>query len=268
MKFFVSKIIFVLFLSFISNGCFGQKLTETSKENTSNNAERISLENQNINQENFGITKLRFYFTPLTEPVSIFVMLDEKGEAQQIHYLRYRLLVTQIFKGNLSRSETTNLLKKIRDSSFRRELESAAFNEKIAEEGDLFSILIEPEGKKYSGILDKAPETVKNYFQTLLQVNKSLTKAQLSEAYLRVELIENERFERLKQSKRLRFIPIGDLSADIQSQVVNAISNSQDFFPLSQGQFDKLKTYASYGQELFVANDNLGYQLTLYQSQK
>lgn len=268
MKFFASKIIFVLFVSFISNSCFGQKLPEVSKENNANNTEYFFAGNQNVNQEKLGNKKLLLYFTPRIDPVSAFVTLDESGEAQEIRYRTNQLVVTQIFKGTYPQPEAANLLGKFEDSAFRNELERAVPSKTVPEEGDMFHISIEPNGKKFAGLLNKAPETVKNFIQTLLQINKKLTETEIGAAYLRVELIEKERFERLKQKKQLRFITIGELPADLRTTIANVISSSQDFYQLSQGQFDKLETYASYGQELFVISGNSGYQLILYQSQK
>lgn len=217
------------------------------------------------------VEEIRFGFDP-TDPTresishSVYMVLSRNGDAHVLLYDRYGSAVTAAYKGVLPRTETAQLLTRV-----RKAIEEAAkphADPTVIRESDLFSLSLKLKGGAVEGVSRKVadmPATVRTLIGNLQVLWQKLKKVAPADGYLRSSRIEEERLALLLKEGRLRFTPVREFPQDLQPTLRRAVEQPADFHPLSLPRMELLKNYAIFG-ELFVVDEDAGYQMTFFLS--
>lgn len=199
-------------------------------------------------------------------PNPIFIVLRENGDTTALSYSEYQRKVLDVFIGKLSKAETDSIFARTKHSSFIEALKRGYFGNtgNTVEEGDSFSLSIEPELGKAYGLEHKSPEVIRKLITDLIMLPKRLKRTLPLEAYITSENIEKERFDVLKREGKLNFISVGSLPTQLQTIVSSVINQPYDFYSLSKVQHDEILKYASYGHDIYIIADGSGYKLRLF----
>jgi hypothetical protein len=208
-------------------------------------------------------------FTPMTDPISILVLLSEDTQAKVVHYARNQLTVVAIYQGNLSDAYVSPLLARTGDPAFVEALQRKNFGGTGQSNGNQFYLSFKSKESvtgECFGFVDDAPAVVRNFIEDLLALKQQLKEVALSAAYVRSEPIARERFEAIQRSGKLRFASIQEFSPDIQSTLTSAVARPRDFLALSPIQYEQLLPQTTHGHEFFMTVNGSGYQLSLFQA--
>lgn len=205
---------------------------------------------------------------PARSAVSHSVVLTRKGRCEIVQYDRYKLVVLQEYRGVVPDSRLSSLWNRIGDHAFLAELRSVSTGSQLGmEPTDLFSISITTNHSvalTHAGPLKDSPDIVQLVVHDLLTLTQEVTKMSLNAAYLRSSELPGERLHRLERRARIRFQPLDAFPGTLQHVVSKAIVAPKNFVPLKQEQYDLLLKETSQGHELFVKNNESGYQITLF----
>ncbi|HEV2912326.1 MAG TPA: hypothetical protein VGX92_03320 [Pyrinomonadaceae bacterium] len=216
-------------------------------------------------------TEINLDFTPMTEPVSIFVLLGEDNQARVVRYGRYQLNVAAIYQGNLPGAQVAQLLGRIGEPALMEAFRRRNFGGNGLTSGDQFHLSFKSKegvAGECFGFVDEAPAVVRSLIEELLALQKQSEEAALSDAYLRSEPIAGERFQALQRSGKLRFASLNEFSPDIQPILASAVARPRDFLSLTQTQYERLLPQASHGHEFFMTINGSGYQFTLFKARQ
>ncbi len=207
--------------------------------------------------------------TPMTEPLSAFVLVGQDGQARAAHYSRSQLQVVAVYEGKLSESHVSQLLARTGEPAFADALRRGNFGGNGLSRGDQFYLSIrsqESGGGECFGFVEDAPAVVRDFVRDLLALKAQLKEAALSDAYVRSEPIAAERFAALRQRGQVRFAAVREFPPEVQPILTGAVSRPRDFLPISRTQYEQLLPQASHGHEFFLAAEGSGYQLTLFKA--
>lgn len=210
-------------------------------------------------------TEILLDFNPFTDPLSINLHLNGDGSAQLVRYSRYRLEVATINAGHIPVADLHELISARRSdiaAAFRRR----SFGGEGAERGDQFYLSIRSAelSGECAGYIDDTPAGVRTLIPLLIELADRLPPAARAPAYVRGEPIERKRKQILLRAGRLRFNQLTQFPSDLQSSLRTVIANPRVFQAVSNDHYNQLLKYATHGHELFVIDQERGYQLTLF----
>lgn len=212
------------------------------------------------------VTEINLDFTPMTDPISAFVLLGD-NKAKVVYYARHQLNVVAMYQGSLPLARVSHLLARMDEPAFVEALGRQNFGGTGISRGDQFYLLFRSQGSvagECFGFVDDAPAIVRSLIKDLLAEQKQLKESALSDAYMRSEPIAPRRVEALQRSRKVRFASIQEFSPDIQPILTLAAVSPRDFLALSRTQYAQLLPKASQGHEFFMTLNGSGYQLTLF----
>lgn len=207
--------------------------------------------------------------TPMTKPLSVFVFVGQDNQAKVAHYSRNQLNVVAIYQGNLSKSHVSRLLARAGEPALAEALRCKNFDGTDLSRGDQFYLSIKSQERTTGecfGFVEDAPAVVRDLINDLLALKTQLKEIVLSDAYVRSEPIDRERFAALQRRGQFRFDAIQEFPSDIQPILTGAVTHPRDFFPISRTQYEQLLPQASHGHEFFMVVNGSGYQLTLFKA--
>ena len=207
--------------------------------------------------------------TPMTEPLSAFVLVGQDGQAKAAHYSRTQLQVAAVYQGKLSGSRVSQLLARTGEPAFAEALRRGNFGGTGLSRGDQFFLSVKSQesgGGECFGFVEDAPAAVRDFVRDLLALKAQLKEAALADAYVRSEAIAAERFAALRKRGQLRFAAVREFPPEVQPILTGAVSRPRDFLPISRTQYEQLLPHASHGREFFLAAEGSGYQLTLFKA--
>lgn len=212
--------------------------------------------------------RFKFYPTDPTVPPeeneyfkkSIYVILRKDGNAHSMSYDHYGAAVVDARKGKLPEADAARFAARTREAI--RAANAHKVDRSVIIESDLFSLSIRNKDgavEETGGSIEYMPEVVRKLVDDLRLLSKQLNKAPLADAYLRSNPVEKERFESLRQQREFRFASISGFPPQVRQIVAKAIDQPGDFHPLSQAQYEKLKS-----QTTLVSYNGSGYVLNLF----
>jgi hypothetical protein len=215
------------------------------------------------------VTEIRLDFTPMADPVSVFVVLSHDRRVKILNYAPYRLVVTNAYEGTLPESDMQRFLIKTRDPDFREALRRRDFTGTGLSSGDQFYLSLKVDQnitQECFGFVEDAPSIVGALVHDLLATRKQLTEAALADAYVRSEPIAKERFEALRRDGKLKFLTVREFPSNVQTILTVAINHPRDFHPLDRTQYEQLLGRSSSEQQFYVTGDGSGHQLSLFKA--
>jgi hypothetical protein len=207
--------------------------------------------------------------TPMTDPLSTFVLVGQDNQARAVRYARSQLEVVAVYEGVLSGAHVSQLLARTGEPAFAEALRRRNFGGDGLRSGDQFYLSTKSQksgGGECFGFIEDAPVSVRDLIKDLLALKTQLKEAALSDAYLRGEPIAAERFAALQRRGQLRFEAVSEFPPDTQPILTGAVTRPRDFLPINRAQYEQLLPHASHGHEFFLTADGSGYQLTLFKA--
>lgn len=220
-----------------------------------------------IQQEN---TAIKLDFTPMTEPISMYVLVRADNRIEVVRYARYRQSVVSIYQGSLSDAELTRLLTQYREPGIHEAWRRKNFAGTGLTRGNQFNLSFIFKGgatQECFGFVEDTPMAVQSLINDLVSLWKRLPASTLAAAYVRSEPITAERLEALRHAGKIRFTTVGDFPPDVRPLLTCAVSHPREFCALSHAQSERLRAITSPEQEIFLIDNGSGHQLMLLNAQ-
>lgn len=200
-----------------------------------------------------------------------FVSVRADGQTQWVRFDRYSLTVLALHEGVLAEAHLAPILEKMRDPSLRKSVQDVDESKSdIVYEGDFFVLSIESDGGavvQCAATVEYAPEPVRRVVGRLLRLSRHLPQRRLAAAYVRSRTIPDDRFAKLQEAGKLKFIKISDLPGSLQSGLAKGIARPGAFHALPRAHYDQLLPSCSHGHNLYIVADDSAYELTLFASE-
>ena len=215
------------------------------------------------------VTEITLDFTPMTDPISTFVLVSENNQAKVVRHARNQLEVVAIHQGDVSPAQVSRLFARSAAPDLAEAMQRKNFGGNGLSRGDQFQLSFKSQESvagECFGFIDDAPAGVRDLIKELLALQKQLKETSLAAAYLRSEPIAADRFAALRRSGKIRFTSTAEFPTDLQTILSRAVVRSRDFLALSRTQHEQLLPQASHGHEFFITANGSGYQLTLFKA--
>src|SRR6185436_6029771 len=111
----------------------------------------------------------------------------------------------------------------------------------------------------FGGQVADTSKRTRSLIEDLLKLWNRLEKLPAAEAYVRSVPLVKEELKRIGQNEERRFLPVAEVSADLQSVLINSLNRPRDFVPITRTQHDQLLNY----RQFIVTNNGFSYRLTL-----
>jgi hypothetical protein len=205
---------------------------------------------RNRNLQSDKDLEIRFEFYP-TGPyddsvVPLFMVIGLDGDARALRYqLRDRTRNVAAYEGRLPEAEAQRLFARVR-AAFRLPRHRKDYERKLIYESDGFYLALKQHRariKEMSGSLETRPEEVRALVKEMSELWKRLSHVQAAFAYLTVSPIEKDRLRQLSNKYKVTPSRIESLPGPIQSLLIPVVTESRNFYPLTEAQYDQLQPY-------------------------
>jgi hypothetical protein len=214
--------------------------------------------------------EIRFEFFPTgsyDDSVSpIFMVIGRDGNAHALRYgLRDQTKNVAAYEGKLAAADVPRLFARIHEA-FRLPKYRNDYDRRLVYEGDGFYLAIRSHNgkvKEMFGNLETRPDEVRSLFADLRESWKNLKEVTAEYAYLTSRPIEKDRLRLLRKKYGVDLTRIESLPAALQSLLIPVVTQSLNFYPLTQPQYDQLRA-----GKLAITYKDKGYELSLFPSAK
>jgi hypothetical protein len=186
----------------------------------------------------------------------IFMVIGKDGRTWALRYL---------YEGVLPEAEVQRLFARVR-AAFRSPEHRKDYDRKLIYESDSFYLGARSDNgkvKEMFGSLETRPEEVRTLITEMTEVWRRLNEVPPAFAYLTSRPIEKDRLRLLKSKYKVDLLPIESLPAALQPLLMPVVTQSLNFYPLTQPQYNQLKA-----GKLAITFKGKGYELSLFPSAK
>lgn len=200
-------------------------------------------------------------------PTATFAAVSAGGEARWLRYNPAQLRVTAAGEGKVAAETARRLLERTADPAFQEALRRRNYAGEGLATGNQFRVRLrrgEGPGEEAFGFLQDAPPALRSVVAEALALAVRAAARPPADAYMRSRPVESERFRTTLREGKLRYFPLASFPDDLRRLLAGALQRPDDFVPLTGAQFRRLSERTSHGQDLFLAQEERGYQLTLF----
>ena len=215
--------------------------------------------------------EIRFEFYPGNTPnmddstAPFFIAIGRDGRSRSLRYgLRYQTKLVAAYEGMLPEPEVQRWFARV-SAAFRLPKYRKGARHIIYEDDGFYLALKSNSGKvkEMSGGDGPRPDEVRTLIRDMRELWKQLKEVPPAYAYLTSRPIEKDRLRLLKSKYKVDLLPIESLPAALHSLLIPVVTQSLNFYPLTQPQFNQLKA-----GKLAVTYKGMGYELSLFPSAK
>lgn len=217
-----------------------------------------------------GATAIRLEYLPFTDPLAIFIALDQDGCLHLTRFFPSRLVVANAGVRPLSAAERKRVLALLAAPALRQALRAHMTGDGLTQ-GDQFRLgLANAAGMTDEawGFRDAAPPALRELIDTVLGYGapaQRLEPVPLADAYVRARLVEPARVDDLVRTTPVRIRAAAEFQADLRAALLQTIRDPLLFHPLTHAQRRALLAYRSLGDDVWLRVEGNGvYQLRVY----
>lgn len=196
--------------------------------------------------------EIRFEFyagwTPNVDDSSApsFIVIGRDGRAKALRYeLRYQTKPVASYEGVLPEAEVQRLFARV-GAAFRLPKYRKDYDRRLIYEDDFFYLAVKSESgkvKQMSGGDAPRPDEVRALITDMRQLWRLLPEVPPAYAYLTGRPIEKYRLKLLRSKYRVEPTPVVSLPSDLQALLIPVVTQSRNFYPLTQAQYERYQKY-------------------------